>query len=155
MRDLDDAPEQEVEDAEARILDRATAARSIVELKAELETLKVLEGLALGVRRRGADTKWREFASLLGEIFTATGRDGRTGELATRDAAGAIPRPTSSPHQKLVVFTEHRDTLRYLQEPQMADLRLADPVDAEASREPAIGASSRSGCSTSSSTTTA
>ena len=116
VEDLDDAPEQEVEDAEARILDQATAARSIVELKAELETLKALEDLALGVRRRGPDTKWRELASLLGEIFTATGRDGRTGELATRDAAGAIPRPTSSPHQKLVVFTEHRDTLRYLQE---------------------------------------
>ena len=114
VADLDDAPEQEVEDAEARILDQATAARSIVELKAELETLKALEDLALGVRRRGADTKWRELASLLGEIFTATGRDGRTGALATRDAAGAIPRPAGSPHQKLVVFTEHRDTLRYL-----------------------------------------
>ena len=116
VEDLDDAPEQEVEDAEARILDQATAARSIVELKAELETLKALEGLALGVRRRSADTKWRELASLLGEIFTATGRDGQTGEPAIRDGDGAIPRPAASPHQKLVVFTEHRDTLRYLQE---------------------------------------
>ena len=26
------------------------------------------------------------------------------------------PRPAASPHQKLVIFTEHRDTLRYLQE---------------------------------------
>ena len=116
VEDLDDAPEQEVEDAEARILDQATAARSIVELKAELDTLKALESLALGVRRRSADTKWRELASLLGEIFTSTGRDGRTGEPAIRDGDGAIPRPTASPHQKLVVFTEHRDTLRYLQE---------------------------------------
>ena len=116
VADLDDAPEQEIEDAEARILDQATAARSIVELKAELDTLKALEGLALGVRRRGADTKWRELASLLGEIFTATGRDGRTGEPATRAGNGVIPRPAASPHQKLVIFTEHRDTLRYLQE---------------------------------------
>ena len=116
VEDLDDAPEQEVEDAEARILDQATAARSIVELKAELDTLKALESLALGVRRRSADTKWRELASLLGEIFTATGRDGRTGEPAILAVAGAIPRPAASPHQKLVVFTEHRDTLRYLQE---------------------------------------
>ena len=116
VEDLDDAPEQEVEDAEARILDQATAARSIVELKAELDTLKVLESLALGVRRRSADTKWRELASLLGEIFTATGRDGRTGEPAVRDGDGAVPRPAASPHQKLVIFTEHRDTLRYLQE---------------------------------------
>ena len=37
VEDLDDAPEQEVEDAEARIFDQATAARSIVELKAELD----------------------------------------------------------------------------------------------------------------------
>ena len=110
VADLDDAPEQEVEDAKARILDQATAARSIVELKAELDTLKALEDLALGVRRRSADTKWRELASLLGEIFTATGRDGRTGEPAIRDGDGAIPRPAASPHQKLVVFTEHRDT---------------------------------------------
>ena len=116
VEDLDDAPEQEVEDAEARILDQATAARSIVELKAELDTLKALESLALSVRRRSADTKWRELASLLGEIFTATGRDGRTGEPAIRDGDGAILRPAASPHQKLVVFTEHRDTLRYLQE---------------------------------------
>ena len=87
-----------------------------MELKAELDTLKALESLALGVRRRSADTKWRELASLLGEIFTATGRDGRTGEPAIRDGDGAVPRPAASPHQKLVVFTEHRDTLRYLQE---------------------------------------
>ena len=66
--DLDDAPEQEVEDAEARILDQATAARSIAELKAEIETLKRLEGLALGVRRAGRDTKWRELASLFSAL---------------------------------------------------------------------------------------
>ena len=36
IEDLDDAPEQEVEDTEARILDQATAAQSIVELKAEI-----------------------------------------------------------------------------------------------------------------------
>ena len=59
---------------------------------------------------------WRELASLLDEIFTATGRDGRTEEPAIRDGDGAIPRPAASPHQKLVIFTEHRDTLRYLQE---------------------------------------
>ena len=30
--------------------------------------------------------------------------------------AGEIPPPSPSPRQKLVLFTEHRDTLRYLQE---------------------------------------
>ena len=116
VADLDDAPEQEVEDAEARILDQATAARSIVELKAELETLKALESLALGVRRSGEDAKWRELAGLFGEIFTATGRPERLGASAAAAGDGEIRRPSPSPQQKLVLFTEHRDTLRYLQE---------------------------------------
>ena len=116
LDEIEDAPEQEVEDAEARILDQATAARSIAELRAEIETLKRLEALALGVRRKGADTKWRELASLLAEIFTTVGTTGNVGEAVTPFGAGAIPRPTPSPHQKLVLFTEHRDTLHYLRE---------------------------------------
>ncbi len=107
VEDLDDAPEQEVEETEARILDQATAARSIAELKAEIKTLKWLEGLALHVRRSGQDTKWRELANLLGKIFSAN-------EPAERGVDAS--RPSSSPHQKLVLFTEHRDTLRYLRE---------------------------------------
>ena len=114
VEDLDDAPEQEIEDAEARILDQATAARSIAELKAELETLKTLEKLALGVRRGGRDTKWRELASLFGDIFTTAGLGRRLRE--TPYGAGEIPPHRASPRQKLVLFTEHRDTLRYLQE---------------------------------------
>ena len=114
VEDLDEAPENEVEASEEEILDRATAARSIAELKAEIETLKNLEGLALGVRRSGADTKWRELASLLGEIFTARGLAGQIAKADVPYGAGDIPRPTSSPKQKLVIFTEHRDTLSYL-----------------------------------------
>ena len=114
VEDLDEAPENEVEAAEEEILDRATAARSIVELKAEIETLKNLEGLAFEVRRSGADTKWRELASLLGEIFTARGLAGQIAKADVPYGAGDIPRPSSSPKQKLVIFTEHRDTLSYL-----------------------------------------
>ena len=55
--DLDDAPDDEIEATEARLLDEATAARSIAELKAEIETLTKLENLALGVRQQGGDTK--------------------------------------------------------------------------------------------------
>ena len=113
LEDLDEAPEDEVEAAAEEILDRATAARSIAELKAEIETLKNLEGLALEVRRSGTDTKWRELASLLGEIFTAGGLAGQITEVDV-PGAGKIPRPAPSPKQKLVIFTEHRDTLRYL-----------------------------------------
>jgi SNF2 family DNA or RNA helicase len=112
--DLDDAPEDEVAAAEEDILDQATAARSIVELKAEIQTLQHLELLALEVRRSGADTKWLELASLLNEIFASTPRQSETNEEAG-DGSSRIPRPQPSPHQKLVIFTEHRDTLSYLE----------------------------------------
>ena len=100
----------------AAILDQATAARSSAEFTAEIDTLKALEDLALAVRRGGADAKWRELAGLLGEIFTAGGLAGRTAEPEVPYGAGALPGPGASPRQKLVIFTEHRDTLSYLQE---------------------------------------
>jgi superfamily II DNA or RNA helicase len=115
VEDLEEAPDNEVEAAEEEILDQATAARSIAELKAEIETLMRLESLALGVRRSGTDTKWRELASLLGEIFTTAAIGNRIGDPITPYGAGEIPPPTPSPHQKLVLFTEHRDTLNYLE----------------------------------------
>jgi len=117
VEDLEDAPDNEVEAAEAEILDQATAARSIAELKIEIGTLKQLESLALAVCRSGTDTKWRELASLLGEIFTSAGiaNANRVAEPTIPYGAGAIPRPKPSPRQKLVLFTEHRDTLNYLE----------------------------------------
>jgi len=115
VEDLEDAPESEVAVAEEEILDQATAARSIAELKAEIETLKGLELLALGVRRSGTDTKWRELSTLLGEIFATAAIAGSVAEPVIPYGAGAIPRPTPSLHQKLVLFTEHRDTLNYLE----------------------------------------
>jgi SNF2 family DNA or RNA helicase len=47
VEDLEEAPDNEVEAAEEEILDQATAARSIAELRTEIETLKRLEALAL------------------------------------------------------------------------------------------------------------
>jgi len=115
MEDLEDAPDNEVQAAEEEILDQATAARSIAELKAEIETLNGLEALALRVRRSGTDTKWRELASLLSEIFTDGAITNSLAESAAPYGAGEIPRPVPSPRQKLVIFTEHRDTLNYLE----------------------------------------
>ena len=114
VEDLEEAPDNEVEAAEEEILDQATAARSIAELRAEIETLKGLESHALAVRRSGTDTKWRELASLLDEIFITSGSPNRAGEPDAPYGSGAIPPPVPSPHQKLVIFTEHRDTLNYL-----------------------------------------
>lgn len=92
--ELDDAPDAEVEELEEKVVDQATAARTIEELRAEIETLKRLEALALRVRRSGTDRKWDELSKLLqskAEMFDAQGY-----------------------RRKLIVFTEHRDTLNYL-----------------------------------------
>jgi superfamily II DNA or RNA helicase len=115
VEDLEDAPDIEVEAAEEQILDQATAARTIGELKAEIATLGRLESLALAVRRSGEDRKWRELASLLGEIFTPAGIPNQTSNENSAMMAGDIPRIKPSPRQKLVIFTEHRDTLTYLE----------------------------------------
>ncbi len=108
VEDLDEAPDNEVEAAEEEILDQATAARTIQELKAEISTLRHLEELAGSVRRSGQDTKWRELAGLFSEIFRAD-----PGDVSAGPAAAEI-RPKPSPKQKIVIFTEHRDTLNYL-----------------------------------------
>ncbi len=93
LEDLEEAPESEVEETEERVVDQASAARTIAELEAEITTLERLEALALSVRRTGRDRKWEELSGLLqtGEMFDAGGK-----------------------RRKLIVFTEHRDTLNYL-----------------------------------------
>ena len=114
MEDLEDAPENEVEQAEAEVLDQATAARTIQELKAEIGTLTRLETRAQAVRRSGEDTKWRELASVFSKIFTPEGLAAGMREPAATYGGEAVPAPVPSARQKLVVFTEHRDTLNYL-----------------------------------------
>ena len=104
-----DAPAREAEEAEETILDEATAARSIQELMAEIETLKRLERLAHDVRRNGTDTKWQQLGSLLDEILIP-------GTRSQQVFSGARPRSTVPMRRKLVIFTEHKDTLRYLRE---------------------------------------
>lgn len=110
IEDLEDVPEQEFEDVETDILDLATAAQSIRELESEIDTLKHLESHALSVRRSGKDTKWNELASILDEIFVrpkpSVGKEKAEGE--NRRNSGGVR------GKKMVIFTEHRDTLSYL-----------------------------------------
>jgi len=117
VEDLEEAPDSEVEAVEEEILDQATAARSIAELRIEIETLKQLESLAHSIRRSGEDKKWRELANLLSEIFMPAAIAKPAAENADPHPAGvsSVPKPKSSPSQKLVLFTEHRDTLNYLE----------------------------------------
>ncbi len=115
ISDLEDAPDDELARKEEEILDQATAAQTIDELRAEIETLKRLESLARQVRMSGEDRKWRELANLLAELFTPAAIHGRIEEPQTTYGE-TPPKPVASPHQKLVIFTEHRDTLNYLME---------------------------------------
>ncbi len=101
IADLEDAPDEEATAAEEEILDRATAARTLDELDAEIRSLRRLESLAGKVRASGEDKKWQELAGLLNRFFTNA-------------PSGDQESFTPSPHQKLVIFTEHRDTLNYL-----------------------------------------
>ncbi|MCA9076575.1 MAG: DUF3883 domain-containing protein [Planctomycetaceae bacterium] len=92
--DFEDRPSLEVENDEEQIADLATAAQTIAELEVEIEMLRKLEAIAQQVRRSGADRKWDELSSLLQD------------EEHMFDCHGH--------RRKLVIFTEHRDTLTYL-----------------------------------------
>ena len=92
--DDDDLPAAEMEDTEECIVDQASAAQTIAELEAEIRMLKNLEHMADSVRQSGTDRKWDELSKLLQDDATMFEGDG------TRE--------------KLIIFTEHRDTLRYL-----------------------------------------
>jgi len=92
----EDIPQNEREATEEEVVDQASAARTIAELKTEIAQLQKLEQIASRVRRSGTDKKWEELSQILqnqGELFDTKGY-----------------------RRKLVIFTEHRDTLNYLNE---------------------------------------
>jgi len=91
---MEDAPADELEELEDEVMDAATAAMTITELKAEIDILKGLEMQAHHILRSGVDQKWAQLATILhddGLMFDDKGN-----------------------RRKLVIFSEHRDTLRYL-----------------------------------------
>ena len=92
--DEDDLPPDEQEKLEEKVVDHASAAATIAELEAEIRTLKRLEKMANNVRMSGVDRKWDELSRLLQDNEEMFGEDGQ--------------------REKLIIFTEHRDTLNYL-----------------------------------------
>jgi superfamily II DNA or RNA helicase len=91
----DELPPEEYEDLEEEIVDQATAAQTVQELEAEILVLDRLEQQALQLRNSNEDRKWDELSTLLQD------------EPVMRDAGGN--------QRKLIIFTEHRDTLHYLE----------------------------------------
>lgn len=94
--DEDDLPSAEFEELEERVADQASAASTISELEAEITILRHLEDMASQVRSSGEDRKWNELSKLLQENKSMFSSDGQ--------------------REKLIIFTEHKDTLRYLTE---------------------------------------
>jgi superfamily II DNA or RNA helicase len=86
---------EELENIEEELVDAATAARTVEELDAELLELRDLITAAAKVRTSETDRKWSELRTILEDNTLAT-------------SAGGDER------RKLIVFTEHRDTLEYL-----------------------------------------
>jgi superfamily II DNA or RNA helicase len=92
--DLDDAPEEEINDIEEKFVDEATAAQSRAEFVNEIQWLKKLEGLAHNLRNSGIDRKWEQVSKTLQDDELMFGPNGI--------------------REKIIIFTEHRDTLNYL-----------------------------------------
>ena len=114
ISDLEEFPDQNAEGLQDEVLDWATAAQSVVELRAEIKTLRRLESLALAVLESGEDTKWKELASLLGQILMTDDGPAADASAPDGDSPGRIPSLGTAATRKLVIFTEHRDTLDYL-----------------------------------------
>ncbi|MFQ3585110.1 MAG: helicase-related protein, partial [Cyanobacteriota bacterium] len=106
--DFEDLSGDEREAREEEVVDQATAARTIAELQAEIHQLAELENLALRVRRSGKDRKWDELSKLLQTLLLGERQEKRE----QREAV--LPTHLSLLSPKLVIFTEHRDTLNYL-----------------------------------------
>jgi superfamily II DNA or RNA helicase len=92
--DDDDLNAEEQENLEETLVDQATAARTISELEAEVIILQQLETQAKAVVISGKDRKWEELSRIL------------QNNPEMRDAGGR--------QRKLIIFSEHRDTLNYL-----------------------------------------
>ena len=105
--EADDYPTADREDREEEVVDAATAARTADELRHEIGVLAELVDVARRVRKAGTDRKWSELSALLSGHPEMSNKDGR---------------------RKLIVFTEHRDTLTYLRDRVAEQLGRRDAV---------------------------
>lgn len=92
--DDDDLNAEEQENLEETLVDQATASQTIAELEAEILILQSLEQQAKALVASGKDRKWDELSRIL------------QNEPQMHDAGGRM--------RKIIIFSEHRDTLNYL-----------------------------------------
>lgn len=106
--EVTDEERWQVEQDMEEVIDLATAARTIPELEAEIAILEDLIRVAYRVRTSEQDRKWVELRTILEDQLLSHGDTGR-------------PR-------KIIIFTEHKDTLDYLQQRITNHLGRADAV---------------------------
>lgn len=94
--DDDDRTAEEQENLEETLVSQATAAQTIDELAAEIVILQALEQQAKILVSSGKDRKWDELSRIL------------QNEPQMHDASGRM--------RKIIIFSEHRDTINYLYE---------------------------------------
>ena len=103
-----DEERAQFEEQADRVVDLATAAQTIPELRAEIAILEDLIRTARRVRLQDDDKKWVQLRTILDE------------QLLTHEGSGES--------RKIIIFTEHRDTLDYLYEKITAQFGRADSV---------------------------
>ena len=112
---FDDFDEETTEEERAQfeeqvdqVVDLATAAQTIPELRAEISILEDLIRSARHVRQQDDDKKWVQLRTILDD------------QLLTNTTSGEA--------RKIIIFTEHRDTLDYLQSKITSQLGRANSV---------------------------
>ncbi len=92
--DEDDLNAEEQEQLEERLVDEASASQTIAELEVEVLLLQGLQQRAQALVHSGQDRKWDELSRILQD------------DPRMREASGR--------QRKIIIFSEHRDTLNYL-----------------------------------------
>ena len=108
LRNIEEYGQEEIDELEDLISTGATTAETVEQLALEVETLKSLEAMALGVLRSGVDTKWSQLNRILDDDLMIDPAKNR---------------------RKLIIFTEPKDTLNYLLDKVRARLGNPDAVD--------------------------
>lgn len=108
LRNIEEYGQDEVDEIEELISTGATTAETVEQLEIEVQTLRGLETMALGVLRSGQDTKWTQLNRILDDDLML-------------DADGN--------RRKLIIFTEPKDTLHYLLDKVRARIGKPDAVE--------------------------
>src|SRR5690606_1541115 len=102
LRNIEEYGQEEIDELEDLISTGATTDETVEQFALEVETLKGLEAMALGVLRSGVDTKWSQLNRILDDDHMV-------------DSAGN--------RRQLIIFTEPKDTLQHLLDKVRARLR--------------------------------